>query len=104
MKVQFQAKAYLSKYRDIADVANGECLPQIIAGNESSYYEQQGYSLIGTATVTVELHTEDQIMAAKLAALKEQLQAVRAENQQRENAILDQISKLQAIDYAGDAE
>lgn len=44
------------------------------------------------------------VMAAKLAALKDQLQAVRAENQQRENAILDQISKLQAIDYTGDAE
>lgn len=104
MKVQFQAKAYLSKYHDIEDVANGECLPQIIADNESIYYEQQGYSLIGTATITVELHTEDQLMAAKLAALKEQLQAVRAENQQRENAILDQISKLQAINYTGDAE
>ena len=32
-----------------------------------------------------------------LDRLNEQLQTVRAENQQRENAILDQISKLQAL-------
>lgn len=103
MKVQFTAKAYHPNWGDIEKVASGEYMPQITP-NVSDYLEQQGYSLIGTATVMVELHTEDQIMAAKLAALKEQLQAVRAENQQRENAILDQISKLQAIDYTGDAE
>lgn len=103
MKVQFTAKAYLPNWGDIEKVASGEYMPQITP-NVSDYLEQQGYSLIGAATVTVELHTEDQILAAKLAALKEQLQAVRAENQQRENAILDQISKLQAIDFVGDAE
>lgn len=97
MQVQFTAKAYLSKYHDIADVASGDCLPQIIAAEQGGYYEQQGFSLIGNATVTVELHTENDIAAAKLAALKSELQVVRAENQQRENAILDKISKLTAI-------
>ncbi len=104
MQVQFTAPSYLSKYHDITQIANGEVIPQIVKANEGCYYEQQGYSQIGTATVTIELHTEDQIQAAKLAALQAQLQTVRAENQQRENAILDQISKLQAIDYTGDAE
>ena len=98
MQVQFTAKAYLSSYRDITEVANGSHMPQI-HGGDGSYFEQQGYSLIGTATVTIELHTNDQIMAAKLEALQAQLQTVRAENQQRENAILDQISKLTAISY-----
>jgi hypothetical protein len=35
----------------------------------------------------------------QLEALKAELQKVRAENQQRENAILDRISKLTAIEY-----
>lgn len=98
MKVQFKAKAYLSGYHDISEVANGSQMPNILSG-DGSYFEQQGYSLIGTATVTIELHTNDQIMAAKLEALQAKLQTVRAENQQRENAILDQISKLTAISY-----
>lgn len=38
-------------------------------------------------------------MAAKLESLQAKLQTVRAENQQRENAILDKISKLTAISY-----
>lgn len=99
MKVQFTAKAYMSSYIDITEVANGSHMPMIWHGDSGSYFEQQGYSLIGTATVTIELHTNDQIMAAKLESLQAKLQTVRAENQQRENAILDQISKLTAISY-----
>jgi hypothetical protein len=105
MQVKFTAKkAYIHAWERIEDVPNGKVFPLITAEDDTSYFEQNGYTLIGTATVTIELHTEDQIMATKMAALKTQLLAVRAENQQRENAILDQISKLQAIDYTGDAE
>ena len=99
MQVQFIAKAYLDNYSDISDVARGIQMPLICIDDSSGYYEQQGYSLIGTATVTIELHTNDQIMAAKIEALQAQLQTVRAENQRRENAILDKISKLTAISY-----
>lgn len=99
MQVQFKAKAYLASYYGIQDVANGSQIPVISNADSGYYFEQQGYSLIGTATVTIELHTNDQIMAAKLEALQAQLQTVRAENQQRENVILDKISKLTAISY-----
>lgn len=98
MQVQFKAKAYLASYYGIQDVANGSQMP-VISNADSGYFEQQGYSLIGAATVTIDLHTNDQIMAAKLEALQAQLQTVRAENQRRENTILDQISKLTAISY-----
>ena len=98
MKVQFTAKAYLSQYRDISEVANGTHMP-MISYNDGGYWVQQGHALIGTANVTIELHTNDQIMTAKLEALQAKLQTVRAENQQRENAILDEISKLTAISY-----
>lgn len=98
MQVQFTAKAYLSSYIDITEVANGSQMP-MICNSDSGYLEKQGYTPIGTATVTIDLHTNDQIMAAKLEALQAKLQTVRAENQERENAILDQISKLTAISY-----
>ena len=98
MQAQFKAKAYLASYYGIQDVANGSQMP-VISNADSGYFEQQGYSLIGTATVTIELHTNDQITAAKLEALQAQLQTVRADNQQRENAILDEISKLTAISH-----
>jgi hypothetical protein len=38
-----------------------------------------------------------------LAGLKQQLEKVRADNHMRENAILDRISKLQAIEYVEEA-
>lgn len=98
MQVQFTTKAYLSSYSDITEVANGSHMP-MICNSDSGYLERQGYTPIGTATVTIDLYTDDQIMIAKLEALQAQLQTVRAENQQRENAILDKISKLTAISY-----
>jgi hypothetical protein len=101
MKVEFQAKAYMSKYSRIEDVANGKELP--IITETGNYYESEGYLLIGTATVTIELHSKDEILSNRLAALQAQLQTVRAENQKRENAVLDEISKLQAITFTPEA-
>lgn len=94
MKVQFTAKAYLPTYIRMEDVVNGVEMPSIT--QYSSYFGDQ---LIGVATVTIELFSKDEITNKQLEALQRQLQTVRAENQQRENAILDQISKLQAISY-----
>jgi hypothetical protein len=98
MQVTFEAQAYIDKFTRLKDVTNGKRLP-LLAQSTAEYWEKSGYTLIGTATVTIELHTEDQILASQLDALKAQLQTVRAENQQRENAILDQISKLQALTF-----
>jgi len=98
MQVTFEAQAYIDKFTRLEDVTNGKRLP-LLAQSTAEYWEKSGYTLIGTATVTIELHTEDQILASQLDALKAQLQTVRADNQQRENAILDQISKLQALTF-----
>jgi len=54
---------------------------------------------VGVATITVTFHPREELVAKELDGLNTQLQKVRAENQQRENAILDRISKLQAITY-----
>jgi hypothetical protein len=54
---------------------------------------------VGVATITVTLHPRDELVAKELEGLNTQLQKVRAENHMRENAILDRISKLQALEH-----
>jgi hypothetical protein len=54
---------------------------------------------VGVATITVTFHPREELVAKELERLNNQLQKVRAENHMRENAILDRISKLQAITY-----
>ena len=75
------------------------------AVGEPSYYVRQltGYTQIGTAEITLELFPQEVIDGNQLGALKQELHKVRAENQARENAILDRISKLQAIGYEVEA-
>lgn len=50
--------------------------------------------------VEIEVPDNYDFRAQQVAALNTQLQKVRAENHMRENAILDRISKLQALEYA----
>jgi hypothetical protein len=59
----------------------------------------EGWVQVGTAQITVTLFERDAIVAKEVEGLNTQLQKVRAENQQRENAILDRISKLQALEW-----
>lgn len=98
MQVKITAKAYLPSWANISDVVSGRQVP-LISNGEIGYFELQGCTLIGTAEVMIDLHADDKIMVAKLEALREQLRTVRAENQQRENAIMSQISKLRSINH-----
>lgn len=67
------------------------------AGDHMIGYE--GWVQVGTARISVDVLPMESIHTGQLDALKAELQKVRAENQQRENAILDRISKLTAIEY-----
>ena len=102
MKVSFDAQVFLPSYYTLEDVASGRHMPLISLGDEN-YFKNQGYPKIGTAVVTVTLHSADAIVASQIEALNEQLQAMRAEHQRAQNAILDKISKLQAITYVAGA-
>lgn len=58
-----------------------------------------GWVQVGTASITVKLLDTSTVVEHQVAALKKELQEVRAEAQMKENAILARISKLQAIEY-----
>lgn len=100
MQITYTAYAYFNpKYTPLDNILKGKEKP-ILSINEpgsGGYFEFEGYVHIGTATVTLEIHSQDKIVADQIKAMNAQLQAVRAESQQKENAILLQISKLQAL-------
>lgn len=73
--------------------------PVVVPDDELSIYLERGWIKVGTASITVEYKRAEELDGQKLDALKQQLQTVRAENWQRENAILNAISKLTAIGY-----
>lgn len=100
MKVEFQAKAFINAaFMSIENVVNGQRMPVIVADGGCL----DGYSQIGTCTVIIDVMPKDKIIASQVDALRKQLHTVRAENQRRENAILDQISKLEALPCEVDA-
>lgn len=99
MQVEFKAKAYLPSYTSLESVLKGVSLPMITACDEGSYFEKEGYPLIGDVTLIVTMHSRDKIVQAQIESLNAQLQSERAESQRRQNAILDKISKLQALEF-----
>ncbi|MGL5117575.1 MAG: hypothetical protein ACRC7C_19860 [Beijerinckiaceae bacterium] len=62
-----------------------------------------GYTQVGTAEITLTLFPQNDIQGKQLEALNEQLQVLRAENQRKENYLLDKISKLSALTYEAEA-
>lgn len=56
---------------------------------------------VGTADITVTLMPRNDIVAEQTKVLQGELQKERAESQVRQNAILDKISKLQALTFNG---
>lgn len=99
-KVTFQAFAYLQKYTSLERVVSGEVMP-LICSEEGGYFMEQGYPVIGTIECTLTLYSADKVVQSQIEALQAQLQDARAKAHQAERAILDQISKLQALEFNG---
>ena len=94
MEITFNAYAYAAGHHDMERIKEGKSMPYI-----SAWADEKNWPQIGTAVVTVTLYQDNDVQAKELERLNKQLQEVRAENQQRENAILDQISNLQALTF-----
>jgi hypothetical protein len=55
------------------------------------------YALVGEATITVRLMPHDALTAARINSLQRELEAGRAEWMERQQQIMERISKLQAL-------
>ena len=99
MKVQFNGvHVYMDKHMALENIAKGNTLPYLCKG-QSNYFEREGSPMIGTATVVIEFFKEDQIVGKQVDALRKQLEVMRAEHQRAQNALIDKISKLQALTF-----
>jgi hypothetical protein len=89
------------KFLDIVDMADGGKGDQAVSELHYVNHDMSahGWTKVGAATITVELMNEADVNSAQMTSLKAELQEVRADNQRRENAILDRISKLGALTY-----
>ena len=106
MKIETTQTAYLSSAYDLGrfmdDLSKGNTNE---AASRATYAEwdmsDSGWTKVGVAHITIELLDAKEIKNEQLASLQAQLQKERADSQVRQNAILDQISKLQALEWEG---
>ena len=95
--ITYTANAYAPEWQDIGEIVSGKAAPLTTIHDADCLSESDTY--LGKATITLELVSMEQITAAQIKRLESMLETVRAENQKRENALLDRISKLTAIGY-----
>jgi hypothetical protein len=102
--------AWLSKDRSLEGFYDNGATPEQIvsaplltitppsdAGESLNYWEQQGYTYLGTATVTLTVESRDKLVEKKVDSLRAMQGAVRAKAHAEETAIERQIQKLLAI-------
>lgn len=99
MQITYEKTAWVDlRFASLESIQNGNSHPLLgEAPGNSGYFEREGYAPIGKASVTLTFFSEDEVLHGQIKSLDTQLQAVRAEAQVKENAILLQISKLQSL-------
>lgn len=102
--------AWLSKDRSLEGFYDSGATPEQIVsapiltttppskdGEGPNYWEKDGYTHIGLATVTLTIESRDKLVEKKVSSLRAMQVAVVAEAQAKKTAIERQIQKLLAI-------
>lgn len=95
--ITYAAHAYMWSWDSLDDIKAGRVKPYV---SERLKDDDSSLIPIGTAEVTVTINEKVDVTGHLVAALNKELKQVRAENQQRENQILDKIRNLQALEFA----
>ena len=95
MEIEFDAGVFIGKYMRLEDVASGRSKPMVTTADMTG----SGFTRIGTAKVTATLFSKDAVVQSQISGLQRELAQERAASQKRQNFILDQISKLQALTF-----
>ena len=103
MKIEFTTTAYCSDEYALSGFMDGlKDGKEAAAGDVLSFSQHdmsKRWTKVGTAEITIELLDPKEIQNKQLAVLQAQLQKERADSQVRQNAILEAISKLTALEY-----
>lgn len=92
-------KAFLPDCYNVDCLQDEACIDRLSFTSHGEYLKSQGYPQVGIATITVELFEDKAIVEQKVESLQAQLAKDRAESEVRQNRILEQISKLSALEY-----
>ena len=103
-----EVPAYLNPYRMphelMAALENGEAESAVAMLSYWSHANPpKDYTRVGDATITLRLMPQDEQVRMAVEALQRKLDEERAEWLKRQQAILAQISKLQALSYEPEA-
>ena len=80
------------------DLRGGDIGSQLMySTNDMS--NSDGYIVVGKGTVTVELHSANDVAANQVAVLREKAKKIRMESAEKLALIEDQIRNLQALTY-----
>lgn len=91
----------MSAFLDCLAAGKGTLAANLLHSTPHDMTGAAGWVKVGTAHITIELLDAKEIQNEQLASLQAQLQKERADSQMRQNAILDRISKLQALEWEG---
>ena len=95
--IEGQIKAWLPGHGDPQKL-NGDVVTALgVLSFTNQPMELAGYSLVGNATIRVEVVDNEQLIANKVTSLKAELAKARADAQMRENELNDKINQLLAI-------
>ena len=92
--------AIASPYTDLTpeDLRSGDIAKQL-SYLTTDMAGVDGYTVVGTGTVTVELYLPSDVAANQVAVLRKQVQNIRAEAQSKVNRLEDKIRNLQALTF-----
>lgn len=95
--------AWLTEYSSADPRALGNASPTDFVFSDMDM-SGSGWTKVGEATITVRLTVDqDQMIAAKVAALRAQVSDIRADAEDRARRLEDRIQKLLAITYTPEA-
>lgn len=96
MQITYECHAYACEWQDIEKIVSGKDTPMLVS-DPDCLSERDTY--LGTVVLKATYGTKEELAGKQIERLQALLQAARAEAQARENAILERITKLQALTF-----
>lgn len=96
-------KAWLPDYRGPQDLCGTNKTAMEALSFSDANMAPSGWSLVGVATVSLKIPSEDILINNKIEALKIEKQTIRAEAEMKSRVIDKKIQELLAIEFVGSA-